>query len=112
MSDETVTALVGDFRKGASLVELQRTYSLGRGSVQRVLREVGVRRRRRSLTDAEVEVVAKQYEGGLTIREIAAKQGLAKTTVQDALDRASVVMRPAARRKPPNSIETEGRLES
>jgi DNA-directed RNA polymerase specialized sigma24 family protein len=99
LSEETVAALVRDYQDGASLEELQRRYSLSRGSVQRLLREAGARRRRRSLTDAEIEVLVERYEAGLTLREIAAEQGMAKTTVQDALARTRVGMRPAARRQ-------------
>jgi hypothetical protein len=98
LSDETVAALVRDYRDGASLAKLQRKYFLGRSSVQRLLREAGVRRRRRSLTAAEIAVLVGRYETGLTIREIAAEQGLAKTTVQDALRRGGIEMRSAARR--------------
>jgi hypothetical protein len=98
LSDETVAALVRDFESGALLAELQRTYSLGRGSVQRLLREAGVRRRRKSLTDVEVAQLVERYEAGLTVREIAAEQGVAKTTVQDALGRSGIGMRRASRR--------------
>jgi DNA-directed RNA polymerase specialized sigma24 family protein len=100
LTAEKVRALQDAFQDGASLAELQQLFGLGRGSVQRVLREAGVRRRRKSLTDAEVTELVTRYETGLTIREIAAEQGLAKTTVQDALARAGVAMRPAARRVP------------
>lgn len=55
--------------------------------------------RRQSLTTDELAMLAGRYRAGLTIREIAAEQGMAKTTVQDALDRAGVEMRIAARRK-------------
>jgi uncharacterized protein (DUF433 family) len=99
LSDETVAALVRDYQDGASLAELQRTFSLGRGSVQKLLRERGVRRRLKSLTDAEVAVLIERYEGGGTIREIAAERGLPKTTVQDALARSPIKMRSAARRR-------------
>jgi DNA-directed RNA polymerase specialized sigma24 family protein len=75
----------------------RRTRSAG-VSVQKLLREQGVRCRRKSLTDSEIAALEEQYEAGLTIQEIAAQQGLAKTTVQDALSRAGIVMRPAARR--------------
>jgi DNA-directed RNA polymerase specialized sigma24 family protein len=84
---------VCDYRAGASLADLQRTFSLSRGSVQKLLRERGVRRRRKSLTDDEVRVLVERYEAGLTVREIALEQGLAKTTVQDAVTRAGVVKR-------------------
>jgi DNA-directed RNA polymerase specialized sigma24 family protein len=50
------------------------------------------------LNDDETTVLMERYRAGLTIREIAAEQGLPKTTVQDALTRAGVMMRPAARR--------------
>jgi DNA-directed RNA polymerase specialized sigma24 family protein len=98
LSEERVAALVSDYCRGYSLVDLQRTYSLSRGSVQKLLRERGVRRRRKTLTDAEQAVLVERYEAGLTIREIAEEQGLPKTTVQDVLARASVAMRPPARR--------------
>jgi hypothetical protein len=39
LPDETVTALLRDYKAGSSLADLQRTYSLSRGSVQRLLRE-------------------------------------------------------------------------
>jgi uncharacterized protein (DUF433 family) len=86
------------YRAGASVAELQQQFDLSRGSVQRVLREAGVRRRRKSLTEDDLAVLVKRYEAGLTIREIASEQGLPKTTVQGALARAGVGMRPAARR--------------
>jgi DNA-directed RNA polymerase specialized sigma24 family protein len=98
LSDETVTAPVLDYTAGASLADLQRKYSLGRGSVQKILRKQGVRRRRKSLTDAEAALLVERYEAALTIREIAVEQGLPKTTVQDCLAQARMLMRPAARR--------------
>jgi hypothetical protein len=54
LPEETVAALARDFQRGASLAELQRQHSLSRGSIQRLLREAGVRRRRKSLTEAGV----------------------------------------------------------
>jgi uncharacterized protein (DUF433 family) len=98
LTPETVSALLDAYQSGASLAELQHRFSLSRGSAQRLLRERGVRRRRKGLTDDELTVLVERYEAGLTIREIAAEQHLAKTTVQDALARAGVEMRPAARR--------------
>jgi lambda repressor-like predicted transcriptional regulator len=98
LSEETVAALVRDYKGGTSLAELQRTYSLGRGSVQKVLKERGVRRRRKGLTEAEIATLVRRYEAGLSIREIAVEQGLAKTTVQNALARMKFAKRPAVRR--------------
>jgi uncharacterized protein (DUF433 family) len=108
LSDETVTVLVRDYQAGASLTELQRTYSLGRSSVQKLLRYAGIRRRRKSLTDAEIVVLAKKYEAGFTIREIATELGLPRTTVQDALKKSNVVKRPSVRRSVRQSEESAG----
>jgi uncharacterized protein (DUF433 family) len=90
LSEETVAALVSDYRSGASLDDLQRSYLLSRSSVQKLLSERGVKRRRRSLTQDELAVLVERYEAGQTIREIAAEQDLPKTTVQDALARAGI----------------------
>jgi lambda repressor-like predicted transcriptional regulator len=98
LTAEEVGALQDMYRAGATLAEVQRQFGLSRGSVQRVLRERGIRRRRKSLTDIEIAGLVKRYEAGLTIREIGEEQGLAKTTVQDALERAGVARRAAARR--------------
>jgi uncharacterized protein (DUF433 family) len=98
LTAETIQALQQAYQTGASLAELQQQFDLGRGSVQRLLREAGARRRRKSLTDAKMTLLVERYEAGLTIREIAAEQQLPKTTVQDALVRAGVTMRPATRR--------------
>ena len=98
LDGETVERLAQDYRAGTSLAELQQKYSLGRGSLQRLLREAGVRQRRKSLTTDEVAMLVKRYKTGLTIREIAAEQGVAKTTAQNALARSGVEMRPGVRR--------------
>ena len=99
MTAEEVSALQDAYKAGASLAELQEQFGLSRGSVQRVLREAGVRRRRKSLTDTEIAGLVERYEAGLTIREIAEERRLPKTTVQDALAWAGVEMRSAARRQ-------------
>ena len=67
LSNETVAALVSDYRSGASLDDLQRSYLLSRGSVQKLLRERGVKHRRRSLTQDELAVLVERYEADQTI---------------------------------------------
>ena len=76
LTAEDVSALQEAYRAGDSLAELQARSDLSRGSVQRVLRAGGVRRRRKSLTEAELAILVERYEAGMTIREIAAEQGL------------------------------------
>jgi len=95
LSPETIAALVVDYGAGVSSTDLQAKYSLSKGSVLRLLGESGVKMRRRGLTEAQLEVVVGRYRAGLTIREVAAELGLPKTTVQNALERSDVEMRPA-----------------
>ena len=76
LTAEEVRALQDAYQAGASLAELQQRFHLSRGSVQRLLREAGVRRRRKSLTDPEVAELVARYIAGLTIREVAAEQDL------------------------------------
>lgn len=82
-----------------SSTELRAKYSLGKGSVIRLLNDAGVQRRRRSLGSAEVAELVRLYETGLTIREIAAERGLPKTTVQHAVGGCTCAM--AARMRQP-----------
>jgi len=86
---------LSDYRAGASLGDLQKSYSLSRGSVQKILRKWGVvRQRRKSLTDPEVAELVERYDAGLRIRKIAIERHLPKSTT-----RAGVEMRVAGRRK-------------
>lgn len=96
---EVIAQFVVDYEAGLEVSELQGRYGLSRGSVQRILREAGVKLHRQSLTDEQRVEVARLYESGLTIRGVAAELDIPKTTVQGALGREGVNMRPAARRK-------------
>lgn len=98
---DVVTQLVADYVSGVEVQELGSRYGLSRGSVQRLVRESGVSKHRRSLTAQELNEVVRLYESGQTIREVSAAMAVPKTTVQDALSRAGVVKRPAARRHGP-----------
>jgi AraC-like DNA-binding protein len=49
LTAEELTSLQDVYRAGASLAELQQQFGLSRGSVQRMLREDGVRRRQKVL---------------------------------------------------------------
>lgn len=90
--------LLADYEAGTETAELQRRYGLSRGSVRKLLTDAGVAPHRRPLSDDEVGACARLYEGGMTIREVAAELGVPKTTVQNALRRFGAVMRPARRR--------------
>jgi hypothetical protein len=97
--DRTVLeTLAAEYEVGASTVELQEKFGLGKGSVLRLLHEAGVKVRRQPVDDERLEEIRRLYQSGLTIREVAAALAMPKTTVQDALARAGQPMRPAARR--------------
>jgi hypothetical protein len=97
--DATVLeTLAAEYEAGASTIELQERFGLGKGSVLRLLHEAGVKIRRQPMDDERLEEIRRLYQSGLTIREVAASLSMPKTTVQDALARAGQAMRPAARR--------------
>jgi hypothetical protein len=91
--------LVAEYEAGASTVELQERFGLGKGSVLSILHEAGVKIRRQPMEDERLEEIRQLYQSGLTIREVAASLSVPKTTVQDALARLGQPMRPATRRR-------------
>jgi hypothetical protein len=99
LGTDVIAQLVADYQAGMEVPALQERYGLGRGSVQRLMREAGVTRHRQPLTAAQLDEAVRLYASGRTIREVAATMDLPKTTVQDALTRSKVAMRPAARRR-------------
>lgn len=64
-----------------------------------MLASAGVEMRRRSLSPEQLTVAVERYRSGLGIRGVAAKMGLSKTTVQNALGRAGVEVRPGGRQR-------------
>jgi site-specific DNA recombinase len=98
--DATVLeSLVAEYEAGASTVQLQELFGLGKGSVLAILHAAGVKIRRQPMDDEQLEEIKQLYQSGLTIREVAASLSMPKTTVQDALGRLGQAMRPAARRR-------------
>jgi DNA-directed RNA polymerase specialized sigma24 family protein len=55
--------------------------------------------RRKPLDDEQIASMIELYESGLSIRQVAAKIGVPKATVQNALARASVKMRLGVRQR-------------
>jgi DNA-directed RNA polymerase specialized sigma24 family protein len=56
-----------------------------------------VKLRRSPLDQEQMASIIELYESGLSIRQAAAKLGIPKATVQNALTRSAVVMRPPVR---------------
>lgn len=93
---EALDQLIIDYQAGLTGPELQSRYGLSKGSVLRLLHEAGVQLRRQPVRGGQLAEMVALYESGLSIRQVAAELGLPKTTVQDALPRSGVAMRPAA----------------
>lgn len=67
-------------------------------SVNKLLRQHGLKARRRSPSPGEVERAVEFYEAGLSTRVIAEHLGFGASTITRALDKAGVTMRPKFRR--------------
>jgi transposase len=76
---------------------LQVNFELSKGSVRKLLSAAGVSMRKRPVAQDKVEEIVELYGTGLSIRQVAAKTGVPKTTVQNLLAKSGVVMRPAVR---------------
>lgn len=98
LGNDRLGQLLADYETGTETAELQRRYGLSKGSVRKLLTDAGVAPHRRPLSNDEVGACARLYEGGMTIREVAAELGVPKTTVQDALRRSRTAMRSPRRR--------------
>ena len=98
LGSDQIAQIVADYEAGTETAELQLRYGLSKGSVRKLLTDAGAAPHRRPLSDDEIHACSRLYAGGMTIREVAAKRGLPKTTVQDALRRLGVESRPARRR--------------
>jgi len=88
---------VAAYEAGASVPKLQQRFGSSKSAVVSILREHGVEMRRQPMDEAQLARVIELYESGLSIRQVAAQLGLPKTTVQNALAKTDVVMRPAVR---------------
>ncbi len=99
LGNQRLGQLLADYEAGTETEELQRRYGLSKGSVRKLLADAGVAPHRRPLSDEEIQACCRLYAGGMTIREVGIKLNIPKTTVQNALQRAGISLRPAQRRR-------------
>lgn len=85
--------LVADYRAGRSTKWLQRTYGLSQGAVLRLLDVSGVPRRRRGLSDAQVQEAIRLYSQGWSLTRIGDRFGKDHTVVRNALLQVGVTLR-------------------
>ena len=99
LSLESRAALAADYEAGATIADLCAEYGLAKGSVSRLLHGAETPVRGRPMGLAAAEAAANLYQQGSTLLEVSQELGVAKSTIRDALTRAGVVRRPAARRR-------------
>jgi transposase len=103
--DDTMTAMIDMYLKGASSHEVGAAFGFSAGTVTNYLRKAGVQVRprgvrpghgrptmRRLSDDQDVEI-ARLYQGGKFIHEIADAFGVSEKAVNNALRRQGVVLR-------------------
>jgi DNA-binding CsgD family transcriptional regulator len=85
------------WREGLSIPKIARTVKTRNDTVSQVLRDLGIEARfggqNRRFKDAQVEVLAAEYEAGSSLNELAARHGGSITTVRNTLRRHGVQIR-------------------
>ncbi|MBM7807777.1 hypothetical protein JOD57_003614 [Geodermatophilus bullaregiensis] len=81
------------YQAGRSTKKLQRTYGLSQGAVLRLLDANGVPRRRRGLTDEQIQEAIRLYSQAWSLTRIGDCFGKDYTVVRNALRRAGVLSR-------------------
>lgn len=85
--------LAADYRAGHSTPWLMRTYSLGKGSVLRILSDAHVEMRGQGLSDEQIVRAAKLYQSGSSLMALTRQFDASAETIRQALRAAGVQMR-------------------
>lgn len=107
LTPEKRQELAREYESGRSSEDLAVTHGLSKHAVLDVLHAEAIHVRHQSLTVNEADECVALYESGLTIREVAAAMAVPKTTVQGALRKRRVEMRPAARRPSASQMSSQ-----
>ena len=91
---ELVARVVAEYEAGTPTTQLTRMFSLGKGSILKILREAGVELRLPRMSAAELELARQLYESGLSLVDVSKQLGRpGHSTVYQALKRSGVRMR-------------------
>jgi len=90
---QTVEELVAAYQDGATTKELTRRYSIGQGTVLRLLGEHGVAMRRQGMPPACLDEAARLYGEGWSLQRLADRYGCSAKTVGTTLKHHGVRMR-------------------
>jgi hypothetical protein len=88
-----VARLVADYQAGRSTKWLQQAHGISQGAVLRLLEVNGVPRRKRGLTDEQVQEAMRLYDQGWSLTRIGDHFGKDHTVVRNALLRAGITRR-------------------
>jgi hypothetical protein len=93
LSTDTIQQLIADYQAGTPSTQLMVTYSLGKGTVLRLLREHGVQLRHQRMTPTDVAQAIQLYQAGNSLAAIGTKLGYDHAAIWQALKRAGVPRR-------------------
>jgi hypothetical protein len=99
LSPETIGQIVGRYETGESARSLAQEFTLAPSALLRLLREQNVVVRQQVVSPELEQVMAREYEAGLTVAELKDKHGFSHGAVLRSLHRAGVEMRAKAPRK-------------
>jgi len=84
---------VADYEAGIPTTQLTTKYSIGKGTVLRLLRAHGVQLRHQSLTEPEIQQVIQLYVQGLSLARVGERFGRDASYIALVLERAGVPRR-------------------
>ena len=90
---EAITQLVTDYQAGASTLALMRKYSIGKGTVLRLLDARGVECRHQPLTEEQAQRAVELYQRGWSRARVGEQLGRDGTVILLALKRADIPRR-------------------
>lgn len=94
LDPEIILRLVADYGDGTPTTVLTQRYTLGKGTVLKLLRERGVAIRRQGFPPHQVTEAGQLYQSGLSLARLGARYGRSPTVVRKALLDAGITMRP------------------
>jgi hypothetical protein len=93
LGPETVAQLVADYEAGATSLDLMASYSLGKGTVLRLLRQHGATLRQQPLTTEQIAKSIELYQQGWSLAKIGRLFGREHTVIRAVLVRAGIPRR-------------------